>query len=116
MADQYIKAHRKNVQRGMDCNAERCLSNGIKLIGYRGELNKPYEIDTETAPIVERIFNEYADGIPMQRIAASLNKEGIKTSAGGNFTINSFKTCSTASASPARAASLTACGSSSQPL
>lgn len=91
MADQFIKAHRKNVQRGMDYNAERCLYNGIKLIGYRGEPDKPYEIDPETAPIVERIFKEYADGTPMQRIAASLNEQGIKTSAGGNFTINSLR-------------------------
>lgn len=91
LADQFIKSHRKNVQRGMDYNAERCLYNGIKLIGYRGTPNKPYEIDPETAPIVERIFNEYADGMPMQRIAASLNEQGIKTSAGGNFTINSLR-------------------------
>lgn len=41
MADQFIKAHRKNVQRGMDYNAERCLYNGIKLIGYHGETDKP---------------------------------------------------------------------------
>lgn len=91
MADKFIKDHRKNVQRGMDYNAEHCLYNGIKLIGYRGETDKPYEIDPETAPIVEHIFNEYADGTPMQRIAASLNEQGIKTSAGGHFTINSLR-------------------------
>ena len=91
MADQFIKGHRKNVQRGMDYNAERCLYNGIKLIGYLGKPEKPYEIDPDTAPIVERIFNEYADGTPMQRIAASLNEQGIKTSAGGRFTINSLR-------------------------
>ena len=91
MADQFIKAHRKNVQRGMDYNAERCFYNGIKLIGYVGEPDKPYEIDPETAPIVERIYNEYADGIPMQRIAASLNEQGIRTSAGGRFTINGLR-------------------------
>lgn len=40
---------------------------------------------------MERIFNEYADGTPMQRIVTSLNDQGIKTSTGGNFTINSLR-------------------------
>lgn len=91
IAASFIESHRKNVQRGMDYNAERCLYNGIKLIGYHGETDRPYEIDPETAPIVTRIFNEYADGTPMQRIVASLNDQGIKTSTGGNFTINSLR-------------------------
>ncbi len=91
VAASYIASHKQNVQRGMDYNAERCLYNGIKLIGYRGEPEKPYEIDPDTAPIVERIYNEYADGTPMQKVAASLNEQGIKTSAGGHFTINSLR-------------------------
>lgn len=91
VAAQQIKTHRRNVQRGMDHNADHCLYNGIKLIGYLGRPEKPYEIDPDTAPIVERIFNEYADGTPMQRIVTSLNEQGIRTSAGGQFTINSLR-------------------------
>lgn len=91
MAEQYSTNLRRNVQRGMDYNAKRCLYNGIKLIGYIGEPEKPYKIDPDTAPIVERIYNEYADGTPMQRIVASLNAQGLRTSTGGQFTINSLR-------------------------
>lgn len=91
MAASYIASHKQNVQRGMDYNAERCLYNGIKLIGYLGEPDKPYEIDPDTAPVVERIYNEYADGTPMQRIVTALNEQGIRTSTGGNFTINGLR-------------------------
>lgn len=90
MAASFIISHRKNVMRGLNYNAENALYNGVKILGYIGRPDHMYEIDNDTAPIVRRIFTEYADGSPMQKICNSLNESGIKTKRGNMFTVNSL--------------------------
>lgn len=92
MAASFIASHRKNVTRGMNYNAENALYNGVKVLGYIGKVNQKYEIDENTAPIVYRIFSEYAKGVPMQKICNALNGEGLKTNTGKEFTVNSIRT------------------------
>ena len=90
MAASFIVSHRKNVMRGLAYNAENALYNGIKILGYTGQPDQKYEIDDNTAPVVRRIFKEYTEGIPMQRICNSLNESGVKTNRGNKFTVNSL--------------------------
>lgn len=91
MADFYIGQLRENVTRGLRHNAELCLYNGRKILGYTGTKGERYEVDEATAPVVRRIFRDYCRGIGMQTIADSLNKEGLRTSRGAPFTVNSLR-------------------------
>lgn len=84
-AHEVIK-HSKNVTRGLTSNAERCWYNGHKLFGYVGVKNSPYQIDPKTGPAVQKIFQDYADGVPMKQIADYLNNSGFITTKGKQFT------------------------------
>lgn len=63
----------------------------MKLLGYRGQPNMKYEIDPDTAPIVEKIYRDYADGAGMQEIVDALNGAGFRSVRGRPFTINSIR-------------------------
>ena len=91
MAASFIVSHRKNVVRGMTYNAENAFYNGVKMLGYVGEVDHKYEVDQATAPTVRRIFKEYTEGVPMQKICDSLNNAGQKTVRGNRFTVNSLR-------------------------
>jgi DNA invertase Pin-like site-specific DNA recombinase len=90
LAAHFILQHSKNVTRGLSYNAENALYNGRKILGYRGQANQRYEIDSETAPIVQRMFNDYAGGKPMKVIADELNAAGYTTVRGKSFTEKSL--------------------------
>lgn len=91
----YSKQLAVNVRRGQLFNRERGLYLGVKMLGYttegEGRHNKHYVIDPVTAPIVQRIFMLYVDGMSMQQICNQLNKEGRVTVWGRPFTINSIR-------------------------
>ncbi len=81
------------IKRGMDYNAENCLCTGGNIaLGYKVGKDKHFEIDTDKAPIVQMIFEMYADGKTKTEIAAYLNSMGYRTSRGSKFTVNSFYT------------------------
>lgn len=90
LAEHFIIQHRKNVTRGLMYNAENCLYNGHKILGYKGQKNQRYEIDDDTAVIVQRIFKDYADGKALQVIADELNSVGYRTVRGNEFTTKSL--------------------------
>ncbi|MBO5335924.1 MAG: recombinase family protein [Lachnospiraceae bacterium] len=91
MSHNFILTHRSNVLRGLNYNAEHALYNGRKILGYIGKPEHRYEIDKNTAPIVQRIFREYADGKPLQHICADLNSAGLRTVLGNEFKVNSLR-------------------------
>lgn len=86
LAQHFIEQHIKNVTRGMRQNAEKCLYNGHKILGYKGVSQHPYIVDEVTSQIVVKIFNDYAQGKTMRGIANELNDAGITTAQGGEFT------------------------------
>lgn len=90
MAQNFIMNHRSNVMRGLNYNAENALYNGRRILGYIGEENKKYEIDPKTAPIVQKIFTDYVDGKPLQKIANELNESGFRSIQGNKFVVNSL--------------------------
>lgn len=95
MATYYSKQLSVNVKRGQKFNSERCLYLGVKTLGYtyegEGRHNKRIVIDESTAPLVRRIFNDYADGLTMAQICDKLKAEGRKTSRGNDYTINGIR-------------------------
>lgn len=90
-SEQYIINLRQNVTRGLYYNAERCLYNGVKILGFKGETDKAYTIDENTAPVVKRIFSEYANGKALKAITDDLNRDGLRSIKGKEFTINSIR-------------------------
>ena len=91
MAELYSNQLSENVCRGIEHVAKNGLYNGVKMLGYmRGEDGR-FAIDRNTEPIVKRIFLDYTNGIGMKKIVNSLNSEGLITSRGRKFTINSIR-------------------------
>ena len=90
MAHNFIVNHRSNVMRGQNFNAEKAWYNGVKLLGYSGKPGEKYEIDPDTAPIVKKIFTDYVEGKPLQKIADELNASGLKSVHGNSFVVNSL--------------------------
>ena len=91
MAEFYSLNLSANIQRGMYYNAERCLHTGHNTFGYMKGEDKKYIVDPHTAPIVQRIFEDYAAGKSMTAIASELNQQGVKTSRNNKFTNGSIR-------------------------
>lgn len=92
MAEFYSKQLRQNTIRGMRYNAENALFNGHSILGYAVDENKKYVIDPATAPIVQRIFADYAAGKSMKAILDELNGQGVRSVRGAKLTMNSLRT------------------------
>ncbi len=97
MAEYYSRQLRTNIKRGHLYNAQNCLYNGHKTLGYKaepapefGKDRKRYVIDPETAPFVQKIFEDYAAGRPTVDIVRELNSIGLKTARDKPFTVNSI--------------------------
>ena len=92
MAEYYSAELAQKIRRGMAINAEKCLANGSNPgLGFKVAPDKHYIIDEETAPIVVRIFEEYAAGKTVTEICESLNNQGVRTSRGAMFNKNSLR-------------------------
>lgn len=90
-AEYYSLQLSMNVRRGMMYNAQNALYNGNKLFGYDvDKTTKKYVVDEATAPFVQRMFSEYAEGVPMQDIAEELNGSGVRTVRGREFTVKAL--------------------------
>jgi len=93
MAEYYSANLAQNVQRGLQQRAEVGKHlGGLPPLGYCIDKDKNYILDKNTAPIVKKIFEMYADGEKLKDIAIHLNNAGYKTSQGGKFTVSSFST------------------------
>lgn len=91
MAEFYSHNLSQNVKRGLHYIAENGLY-GQHMLGYKKGTDGKYAIDETTAPVVQRIFNEYADGKPMTEIIEELTSQGIRSLKGNKFTVNSLRT------------------------
>lgn len=92
MAEYYSAELSQKVSRGMNINAEKGLSNGgTTPLGYRIE-NKRYVLDEERAPIVQEIFEKYANGWSIKQICDSLNERHLRTAQGAMFNKSSLHT------------------------
>lgn len=91
MAEYYSVELSQKIRRGMDINAEKCLCTGGNVaLGFYVDNEKRFQIDPNTAPVVQRIFEMYARGESMADIIRYLNENQIKTSYGNAFNKNSI--------------------------
>lgn len=90
-AEYYSENLSQNVKRGNYESAKELKTLGLQLLGLRKGADGRFEIDPATAPVVRRIFEEYAAGEPAKDIYKRLNEEGYRTSRGGRFNKNSIR-------------------------
>ena len=81
-AEWYSRQLSENVTRGMTDNANKCLYNGTKVLGYVRGSDGRYAIDPDNAAVVRSIFDLYCSGWSAVRICAKLNAQGLTTSRG----------------------------------
>lgn len=74
----------EEVKRGMTEKASRGGVVAGPVLGY-DVVNKQYEINADTAPIVQMIFDDFLSGLGCREIATKLNEQGIKTRRGNPF-------------------------------
>ena len=90
-AEYYSENLSQNVKRGFYDSALELKTLGQTVLGLRKGPDGRFEIDPATAPIVRRIFEEYAAGECAKDIYHRLNDEGYRTSRGGMFNKNSIR-------------------------
>ena len=79
LAEFYSSQLSVNTTRGMRYNAENAKFNGHRVLGYRKSEDGRYEIDPVTAPVVQRIFAQYAEGKAMTDIIEDLTAQGVRS-------------------------------------
>ena len=87
----YSENMAEDIRRGLQSNADKCLSNGPMPFGYRVDKDRKYELDPVQAPIVKEIFERVANREALVDIARSLNKRGILTRNGNPWRRTSFE-------------------------
>ena len=93
MAEYYSLQLSQNIRRGNRENAKKCRFTGGRVpLGYKLDENHQFVIDPDTAPLVRRIYNMYADGQTITEIITQLNAEGLRTGQGNPYTKNSLRT------------------------
>lgn len=86
MAEYYSAELSQKIRRGMDINAEKCLSNGSNPgLGYYVDEERRFHIDPEGVAVVREIFEMYASGKTVAEITKYLNAKQVKTSLGKEF-------------------------------
>ncbi|MBR1482432.1 MAG: recombinase family protein [Ruminococcus sp.] len=89
-AEYYSENLSQNVKRGNYDSALELKTLGVRVYGLRKSADDHFEPDPETAPIVRRIFEEYAAGERAVDIVARLNAEGFRTINGKLFSKTSL--------------------------
>lgn len=90
-AEYYSEDLSQKIKRGNYDSALELKTLGRRVLGLRKSIDDHFEIDPNTAPIVRRIFEEYAAGERAKDIIDRLNAEGYKTSHNGKFNKNSLR-------------------------
>lgn len=91
MAEYYSAELSQKILRGMQINAEKCLSNGSNPgLGFKVGADRKYYIDEDEAAIVREIFERYAAGETKASIVKDLQRREIKTSVGNYFSYTSL--------------------------
>lgn len=86
MAQYYSMDLSLKVKRGNRESALEHKTLGIRLFGYKRDETDHYVLDPVAAPIVKRIYDDYASGKRTADIVDELNSEGLRTNTGHLFT------------------------------
>ena len=91
MAEYFSAELSQKIHRGMEINAQKCLSNGSTPgLGFKVDKDRHFYVDEDEAKIVREIFERYASGETKAEIVKDLKRRKIKTSLGNDFTYNSL--------------------------
>ncbi len=91
MAEYYSVELSQKINRGMELNAQKCLSNGSNPgLGYKVDKDRRFYVDKDEAKIVREIFERYANGEKAADIIRDLNNRRLTTSLGREFNKNSI--------------------------
>lgn len=91
MAEYYSIQLSQNIRRGQLESAKKCQCVGGSVpLGYTLDSDKHFVIDPQTAPIVKKIFDLYAEGATISEITGQLNEQGIRTARKQLYTKNSL--------------------------
>ena len=91
MAEYFSVELSQKIRRGMEINAQKCLSNGSNPgLGYIVDKERRFHIDEDGAAIVREIFDLYEGGATFTEIVNTLIERGVKTSIGNEFNKNSL--------------------------
>ncbi len=89
-AEYYSANLAQNILRGLEGNAMKCKTNGVRVLGYGKTPEDYYEVDPIMGPVVLQIFEDFDRGVSQKEIVADLNARGFKTTRGGSFNKNSL--------------------------
>ncbi len=93
LAEYYSKELSVKVRRGLTQSAlNGTFTGGLPPFGYK-VIDKKVMIDEDKAPIIKKIFEDYASGVGKKEIIDELNSKGFRSARGRNFTINSLQHC-----------------------
>lgn len=91
MNEYYVRNLAQNVKRGMVGNAQRCLTNGNVVFGYRTGADGRYEVNEAQAKHVRRAFELAASGKTRKEVTAWLNDSGVKNARGHRWTYDNVR-------------------------
>ena len=92
LAEKEVDQTRERIMRTLRANLEAGKPHGVRAFGYRiardPDTGKSIgrELDPDEAPVVREIVDRFLGGEPMRQIAIDLNRRGIKTTRGGEWT------------------------------
>lgn len=90
LAEYYSAELAQKIRRGMKESALKCKSTGPgRPLGYLVDDDLHYQVDPDTAPIVQAIFEMYIRGESNAAICTYLNERGLRTKQGNPFNKNS---------------------------
>lgn len=69
-------------KRGMEGNALRCKTNGVRVFGYRRNEDDEYEVDESQAAFVREAFARRLEREPIHAIARDFAQRGVRTRSG----------------------------------
>ena len=81
-AEFYSRQLAQNVRRGMEGNARKCLTNGVRVFGYRTAPDGTYEVEPDEAEIVREAFSRYVGGEALGSILVDMRARGVTSSKG----------------------------------
>lgn len=91
MAEYYSAELSQKIKRGNKENALKGkVGGGVVPLGYVVNEQQKYEIDPVTAPIVQEVFQRYANGETCAEIARDLTQRGLRNRSGKPFVSRSF--------------------------
>lgn len=69
-------------RRGMEGNALKCKTNGVRIFGYRRNEDDEYEVDEGQAAFVREAFARRLEREPIHAIALDFARRGVRTRSG----------------------------------